>query len=276
MKKSEFKKELEIAKATLDLAMIALRLASKKRFSIGADILSKNSADKNVFIPKGERVISDKTVMPSFEVEKLIKKLKENQTIIPKPDPQAGDKIVESEHPDYVCIKDFDFVFKAKNGQTLRYCKDASNYGRPYYFNVDDMNNGIYPFSLFKANPTHFQKVEPKKETPLADLNKEGQEAKEKHMDLEANWNNPTVEEMANRLIDQCMPLVNGWVLNEPRNTATDVRLEGVPWSWSIPNRRKNAIKVAILLSKNLTFFNEHSKVDMFAVKALLQKMLSE
>ncbi len=39
-------------------------------------------------------------------------------------------------------------------------------------------------------------------------------------MDLEANWNNPTVKEMANRLIDNCMPLVNKW--NFEGNTMID------------------------------------------------------
>jgi len=43
MKKSELKKELEIAKATLGLAMVALRLASK-RFTSGGHV-AKNSAD---------------------------------------------------------------------------------------------------------------------------------------------------------------------------------------------------------------------------------------
>lgn len=79
MKKSELKKELEIAKATLGLAMVALRLASKNRFPSGG-ILSKNAADHNAIVPN------------DIEVEKLLNKLKANQIIQPKS--QAGDYIV--------------------------------------------------------------------------------------------------------------------------------------------------------------------------------------
>lgn len=72
MKKSELKKELEVAKATLELAMVALRLASKNRFPNGGHI-TKNSADQNAFIPKGVR-ISDEVLKNSFfKMDEILK-----------------------------------------------------------------------------------------------------------------------------------------------------------------------------------------------------------
>lgn len=259
MKKKQLKEELELANTTLELSMVALRKLD--------EVLQEAKAQG--FVPKN---LNDKT------------------------EPQAGDKIVESEHPDYVCIKDFDFVFKAKNGQTLRYCKDTSNYGRPYYFNVDDMNSGIYPFSLFKANPTHFQKVEPKKETPLSDLNKEVQEELENKSahdyrdknDLSCNQPEKNKDEsyliQAKEAVDMFMPLVNGWVKCQPFAEGSKIfehegngHIDQSFWKWNIVNYRKAAINCAIqhfeLIQKQGGWLTH---IDTVQIIGELQKMLSE
>ena len=306
MKKSELKKELEIAKATLDLAMIALRLASKKRFSIAADILSKNSADQNAFIPKGERVISDNSIMPKFEVEKLIKKLKENQTIIPKPEPQAGDKIVESNNSDWFTKNDdgtytiklspntklFEWIAKEDDSKVTGWNEPNQNESEyPDYVCMKDFNRYIIKGTILKYGFVNkylgkcYQSTTNKQMCYAPELFKDNKEYFEVYQPKNAtplsDLNKEVQEEQsyiiqAKEAVDKFMPLVNGWRANDPCGLR-DAEANKIVWSLSDHNHKKAAIKVAIahfeLIQKQGGWLTH---IDCVQIINELQKMLSE
>lgn len=88
-----------------------------------------------------------------------------------------------------------------------------------------------------------------KKETPLADLNKEGQEELEKRNDLSCKQSEKSKDEsyiiQAKEAVDKFMPLVTGWRANDPCGLR-DAEVKKVVWSLSDYNHKKAAIKVAI------------------------------
>lgn len=215
MKKSELKKELEIAKATLELAMVALRVAAEKN-----------------------------------------KKLSQKE-------PQAGDKIVETNNSDWFTKND-DGSYTIKlspNTDITRWLKKEGD-SNVTGWNETTQNDFNEQEEIDRANYKEFKQrdKEPKKETPLAYLNKEVE-----------------IEKQANELIDHFMPLVNGWREDGPTSTSKDVKIHGVVHSWSMSIRRKNAIKVAIRHCElKAMFIPLSSMVQNELVIEQLQKMLSQ
>lgn len=311
MKKSELKKELEVAKATLELAMVALRVAAEK-----------NNLKSSIKPP----------MIPIYQLKRLMDKFKKNQTIIPNPEPQAGDKIVEgnnnnswftknddgsytiklnpntkifewiakeddskvtgwnepnqneSEYPDYVCMKDFNrYIIK---GTILKYGFVNKYLGKCYQSTTNKQI--CYAPELFKDNKEYFEVYQPKKETPLADLNKEVQEELEKRNDLSCKSTDSTNCEsyviQANEAVDKFMPLVNGWEKCQPFAEGSKIfehegngHIDQSFWKWNIVNYRKAAIKVAIahfeLIQKQGGWLTH---IDCVQIIGELTKMLSQ
>lgn len=317
MKKSELKKELEVAKATLELAMVALRVAAEK-----------NNLKSSIKPP----------MIPIYQLKRLMDKFKKNQTIIPNPEPQAGDKIVEDEQPKYECIKDYqdwikkgtilepytDYKIEAHKGTYVFY-NGAKNlitkelvFNNPQYFQKVQQNETIidkdyivqatmevvypdyvctkdfdrdiikgtilkyvfineylgecyqsttnkqmcYAPEFFKDNKEYFEVYEPKKETPLADLNKEVQ-AEQSYII------------QAKEAVDKFMPLVTGWRANDPCGLR-DAEVNKIVWSLSDSNHKKAAIKVAIahfeLIQKQGGWLTH---IECVQIIGELQKMLA-
>lgn len=119
-----------------------------------------------------------------------------------------------------------------------------------------------------------------KKETPLADLNKEGQEELEKRNDLSCKQSEKSKDEsyiiQAKEAVDKFMPLVTGWRANDPCGLR-DAEVKKVVWSLSDYNHKKAAIKVAIahfeLIQKQGGWLTH---IDCVQIINELQKMLSE
>lgn len=214
MKKSELKKELEVAKATLELAMVALRVAAEKN-----------------------------------------KKLDSKES-------QAGDKIVETNNSDWFTKND----------------------------------DGTYTITLGEVASFLKWDNQPKKETPLADLNKEVQEELENKSahdyraknDLSCKSTDSTNCEsyiiQAKEAVDKFMPLVNGWVKCQPFAEGSKIfehegngHIDQSFWKWNIVNYRKAAIKVAIahfeLIQKQGGWLTH---IDCVQIIGELQKMLAE
>jgi hypothetical protein len=119
-----------------------------------------------------------------------------------------------------------------------------------------------------------------KKETPLADLNKEGQEELEKRNDLSCKQSEKSKDEsyiiQAKEAVDKFMPLVTGWRANDPCGLR-DAEVKKVVWSLSDYNHKKAAIKVAIahfeLIQKQGGWLTH---IDCVQIIGELTKMLSQ
>ena len=126
-----------------------------------------------------------------------------------------------------------------------------------------------------------------KKETPLADLNKEGQEELEKRNDLSCKQSEKSKDEsyiiQAKEAVDKFMPLVNGWVKCQPFAEGSKIfehegngHIDQSFWKWNIVNYRKAAIKVAIAhfeLIQNQGGWLTH--IDCVQIIGELNKMLA-
>lgn len=118
-----------------------------------------------------------------------------------------------------------------------------------------------------------------KKETPLADLNKEGQEELEKRNDLSCKQSEKSKDEsyiiQAKEAVDKFMPLVTGWRANDPCGLR-DAEVKKVVWSLSDYNHKKAAIKVAIahfeLIQKQGGWLTH---IECVQIIGELQKMLA-
>ena len=126
-----------------------------------------------------------------------------------------------------------------------------------------------------------------KKETPLADLNKEGQEELEKRNDLSCKQSEKSKDEsyiiQAKEAVDKFMPLVNGWVKCQPFAEGSKIfehegngHIDQSFWKWNIVNYRKAAIKVAIahfeLIQKQGGWLTH---IECVQIIGELQKMLA-
>lgn len=246
MKKSELKKELEVAKATLELAMVALRVAAEK-----------NNLKSSIKPP----------MIPIYQLKRLMDKFKKNQTIIPNPEPQAGDKIVEGNNNNSWFTKNDDGTYTIKLNPNTKIFEwiakeDDSKVTR---WNEPILNDFNEQEEINRANYEEFKQrgKEPKKETPLSDLNKEVQEEQSYII-------------QAKEAVDKFMPLVNGWRANDPCGLR-DAEANKIVWSLSDHNHKKAAIKVAIahfeLIQKQGGWLTH---IDCVQIINELQKMLSE
>lgn len=146
MKKKQLKEELELANATLELSMVALRKLD--------EVLQEAKAQG--FVPKN---LNDKT------------------------EPQAGDKIVETNNSDWFTKND-DGTYTIKLSPNTKLFEwiskeDDSNVTG---WNESTQNDFNEQEEIDRANYKEFKQrdKESKKETPLADLNKEVQDELEK------------------------------------------------------------------------------------------------
>lgn len=218
MKKKQLKEELELANATLELSMVALRKLD--------EVLQEAKAQG--FVPKN---LNDKT------------------------EPQAGDKIVESDNNDSWFTKNNDGTYTFPFGAVANFSK---------------WDNQL------------------KKETPLSDLNKEVQEELSKKNDLSCKSTDSTNCEsyviQAKEAVDKFMPLVNGWVKCQPFAEGSKIfehegngHIDQSFWKWNIVNYRKAAIKVAIahfeLIQKQGGWLTH---IDCVQIIGELTKMLSQ
>lgn len=253
MKKSELKKELEVAKATLELAMVALRVAAEK-----------NNLKSSIKPP----------MIPIYQLKRLMDKFKKNQTIIPNPEPQAGDKIVEGNKNTDWFIKNDDGSYTIKLGTVANFVK---------------WDNQL------------------KKETPLANLNKEVQEFCHKHTEANREFSELSFEEkeeinranykeftqrdksfkqpetskdesyviQAKEAVDKFMPLVTGWRANDPCGLM-DAQVGKTVWSYNKATHRKAAINCAIehfeLIQKQGGWLTH---IECVQIIGELQKMLA-
>ena len=328
MKKKQLKASLQLVKKTLRLAMDALKQAHNElnacklmseKFKCGGyvsnmannkimDIL-KNSRERMIDSMEKEAKDSDSKTKPQAG-DKIVDgnnndswftknddgsytiKLNPNTKIFEWIAKEDDSKVTgwnepnqnESEYPDYVCMKDFNrYIIK---GTILKYGFVNKYLGKCYQSTTNKQI--CYAPELFKDNKEYFEVYQPKKETPLADLNKEVQEELEKRNDLSCKSTDSTNCEsyviQANEAVDKFMPLVNGWEKCQPFAEGSKIfehegngHIDQSFWKWNIVNYRKAAIKVAIahfeLIQKQggwLTHF------DCVQIINELQKMLSE
>lgn len=259
MKKSELKASLQLAKTTLRLAMDTLKQAY------------------NELEAKEIKAFDEAVKKYAFD---------DNYT-----EPQAGDKIVESNNSDWFTKNDdgtytiklspntklFEWIAKEDDSKVTRWNEPILN-----DFNEQEEIN--------RANYEEFKQrgKEPKKETPLSDLNKEVQEELSKKNDLSCKSTDSTNCEsyviQAKEAVDKFMPLVNGWVKCQPFAEGSKIfehegngHIDQSFWKWNIVNYRKAAIKVAIahfeLIQKQGGWLTH---IDCVQIINELQKMLSE
>lgn len=271
MKKSELQKELEIAKVTLELAMVALRLASEKNKKLeekepqAGDKIVEDNKNDDWFIKN-----DDGTYTIKLDASKNITrwtKDKDDSNLTGWNEPIQK----EPEHPDYICIKDYkDWI---KKGSVLTYYTgyDKHEHKDTYVF-YNNTKNLISKEIIFNS-PEYFQKVEPKKETPLSDLNAEVQREQEEQ---------EKYTKLANELVKHFRPLVNGWTKCSPFDTGAKIleepgngKIDQSFWKRSISDYNKTAIKIAIKhceLIINDSLFMECKKYSN--IKECLEKML--
>lgn len=266
MKKKQLKEELELANATLDLSMVALRKLD--------EVLQEAKAQG--FVPKN---LNNKT------------------------EPQAGDKIVQCDipiplhldsskigYPDYVCIKNYGVYEK---GNILSFFGQLPT-GEVLYFS-NEMPHIKVELGYCATRPRYFKIYQLKKETPLSDLNKEVQEELENKSahdyraknDLSCNQPETTKDEsyliQAKEAVDKFMPFVNEW--KECDSNDKDVLLSKTddpevykrPYNWKYKNKRDAAINCAIqhfeLIQKQGGWLTH---IDCVQIIKELQKMLAQ